>query len=448
MTSTTQRDLGSGLRRVLGLPAAVMFGLAYMLPLTVFTTFGIVNQLTEGNITASYVVTLVAMLFTAFSYAQMVRAFPVAGSAYTYTKNSMGRHVGFLSGWTLLLDYLLMPLLTYLVIGIYLAEAFPVLPQSLWIVLSAATVTVLNILGIRLVSRVAIVLLVFQAVFLIVFAVMALSATTGNPLPSIFDVLGSQGPGLGVIFTGAAILCLSFLGFDAVSALAEETVDSRTTIPKAIIIVTLVGGVLFILVSLVANYVFPDYTAYSDPDSAALDITRAAGGDFLAAFFTAAYVAGCFAAVLASQSTVARILFAMGRDGQLPRRVFGYLHPRFRTPVYASLIVGVIGLGALFMDLDLVASLISFGALAAFTMVNLAVIKHYYINQHRRAGADVLRHLLAPMIGVALCVWLWTSLSNTTLLVGALWLAAGLIYLAALTRGFRRQPPVMEMDES
>lgn len=443
-TSTTQ---GTGLNRVLRLPATVLFGLAYMLPLTVFTTYGIVNQMTEGHIISAYIVTLVAMLFTAASYARMVSAFPQAGSAYTYTRKALGGHIGFLSGWTLLLDYLLMPMITYLVIGIYMQASFPAVPQPVWIVASMAAVTALNILGIKLVSKTSSVLLAVQAVFLAVFAVMALRAASGHPMPSLPDMLFGQGPGTAVIFSGAAILCLSFLGFDAVSALAEETVDARRVIPKAIILVTLAGGVLFIVIALIANLAFPDWSTYSSVDSAALDVTNAAGGAFLEAFFTAAYIAGCFGAVLASQTTVSRILFSMGRDGVLPRRIFGYLHPKFRTPVYATLVVGAIGLVALFIDLTLASSLISFGALAAFTMVNIAVIKHFFIDERKRYGTDVLRYLAAPLAGVGLCAWLWTSLSGAAFTVGLAWLAVGLAYLAVMTRGFRKTPPELDLSE-
>lgn len=437
---------GPVLRRSLGLPGAVTFGLAYMLPLTVFTTFGIVNQLTEGHLPVAYIITLCAMLFTASSYALMVRAIPLAGSAYTYTRKTMGERVGFMSGWALLLDYLVMPLLTFLVIGIYLSESIPVIPQWVWIIGSAILVTALNIFGIKLVSNVAMVLLAFQAVFLLVFAAMALSAAAGNPMPSILDAFTAQGPGVATLFGGAAILCLSFLGFDAVSSLAEETVQAREIVPRAIIIVTLTGGVLFIAISLLSNYVFPDFSAYRDVDSAALDVVYTAGGFFLESFFTAAYIAGCFAAVLASQSTAARILYTMGRDGKLPRKIFGKLHPRYQTPARASLVVGAIGLGALFLDLDLVSSLISFGALTAFTMVNMSVIKHYFIDLGLRSGKDRLRYLIAPLIGVALCLWLWSSLSTVALIAGALWIVIGAIYMACRMRGASRATAVEEAE--
>ncbi|HSX67338.1 APC family permease, partial [Nocardioides sp.] len=249
---------------------------------------------------------------------------------------------------------------------------------------------------------------------------------------------------LSTLLAGAAILCLSFLGFDAISTLSEETRDAQRTLPRAILLVTLTGGVLFVGLALVSHLVFPDYTAFSSVDAAATDVMERAGGAFLVSFFTAASVAGAFASAMASQASVARILFAMGRDGVLPRSVFGRLSPRFNTPVPAVLIVGALSLSALVVSLELAAAMISFGALVAFSMVNLAVIKHYLIDRRQRSATDLLRHGLVPAIGFGVTAWLWTSLTSLTFTVGLSWLGVGFVYLLVLTRGFTRKPPSMD----
>lgn len=436
------------LRRVLGLGATVTFGLAYMIPLTVFTTLGIANVMTRGNLVAAYAVTLVAMLFTAFSYAAMVRRFPVAGSAYAFSRRAFGPHVGFLAGWTLLLDYLLLPMVTYLVIGIYLNAAFPAVPVWVFFLASLVLVTVLNILGIRLLSTVNLSLLALQFVFIAVFVVAAIGSIQGSPLPSFADVFLNDKANLLLILSGSALLCFSFLGFDAVSTLAEETRSPERTVPRAILIVTLGGGVLFMILSAVSDLVVPDYSGYTSEDAASLDVMHTAGGDLLAAFFTAAYVAGCFASVLASQATVSRILFSMGRDHLLPRAVFAFVHPRFRTPAGSTLVVAAISLLGLAFDLFTLSSLISFGALVAFSVVNLSVIKHYLIDRRERGPRAVLLYGMMPGIGFLLTAWLWTSLSGSALTVGIAWAAIGAIYLLAITRLFRKAPPELDLSES
>ena len=444
--TTPATESPTRLSRVLGLPSLVLFGLAYMVPLTVFTTYGVVTDMTSGRLPGAYVITLVAMLFTAYSYGRMVKAHPYAGSAYTYTERAFGSHVGFMAGWALLLDYVFLPMINYLVIGLYLGEAFPAVPTWVWVLGSIALVTALNVLGIALVARMNLVLVAFQLVFLVVFFVASFRVISGTGVPSLTDPFFGEG-GASPLFAGAAILCLSFLGFDAISTLSEETRDPRRRMPRAIMLVTVIGGVTFIVVSYVGHLVFPRWQDFTDVDSAALDVMRLAGGGFLAAFFTAAYVAGCFASAMASQASVSRILYAMGRDGMLPRGFFGRLSRRYHTPVAATVLVGMISCVALAISLELAAAMISFGALVAFSFVNLSVIKHYVLDNGARQPGDLLKYGVVPGIGVLLTLWLWTSLSGLTFVVGLSWAAVGFVYLLGLTRVFRRRPPRLRLEE-
>lgn len=432
------------LRRALGLPSLVLFGMVYIVPLTVFTTYGIVTQMSGGRLPVAYVVTLVAMFFTALSYARMAVAFPVAGSAYTYSQKTFGAPIGFLAGWSLLLDYLFLPMLNYLVIGIYLEAAFPSVPAWVFIVASIAIVTVLNIVGIVSVARANFLIIAVQTIFIVTFLAMAVAKLSGTGKVSLLAPLQGDGTAAGAapILAGAAVLCLSFLGFDAVSTLSEEAKDPTRNVPRAIIIATVVSGIVFVILSYLSQLVFPS-NAFSDVDSGSLDVMRTAGGQFLETFFTAAYVAGALGSALTSQASVARILYAMGRDRILPRPLFAHISPRFSTPVYAILVVSLVSLLAVVIDLATLASIVSFGALVAFSAVNLSVIKHFFIDRGERS---VLSNLVLPLIGFVLTVWLWTSLSGLTLKVGLAWLAAGFVWLLAVTRGFRRPTPVMDIE--
>jgi putrescine importer len=433
------------LKRVLGVPALVLFGLVYMVPLTVFTTLGIVTQLTGGRLSVAYLVTLAAMVFTARSYARMSAAYPVAGSAYAYTQKTFGAPVGFLAGWSLLLDYLFLPMLNYLVIGIYMSAAIPAVPPWVWILVSIALVTVLNVVGIVSVARANFVLLAVQIVFILVFIVMAFVATSKLGSVNLMAPFTGDGTvsGWSPIFAGAAILCLSFLGFDAVSTLSEEAKDPTRSVPKAIMIATLASGLIFIVLSYVSQIVFPS-NQFADVDAGSTDVMLAAGGQFLNVFFTAAYVAGCIGSALTSQASVARILFAMGRDGILPRKVFGQILARFGTPALSILVVSVISLAAIWIDLATLASVVSFGALVAFSFVNLTVIKHYFVDE---GDKNIVNNLVLPLIGFVLTAWLWTSLSAVALEVGLVWLAVGFVWLLIMTRGFQRPTPVLDLEE-
>jgi len=433
------------LKRALGVPSLVLFGMVYMVPLTVFTTYGIVTQLTGGRLSVAYLVTLAAMVFTARSYARMSAAYPVAGSAYAYTQKSFGAPIGFLAGWSLLLDYLFLPMLNYLVIGIYMSAAVPAVPPWAWIVISIVVVTVLNIVGIVSVARANFLLLALQAVFIAVFVVMAMVTISGSGSVNLMAPFTGDGTvgGASPIFAGAAILCLSFLGFDAVSTLSEEAKDPTRSVPKAIMIATVVSGLIFFGLSYVSQLVFPS-NQFADVDSGSLDVMTTAGGQFLNTFFTAAYVAGCIGSALTSQASVARILYAMGRDGIMPRKVFGHVSVRFATPTFAILFVSVVSLLAIWITLTFLASIVSFGALVAFSVVNLAVIKHYFVDKGEK---NVFNNIILPAIGFVLTAWLWTSLSWTTLVYGSIWLAAGFIWLLVVTRAFQRPTPVLDMEE-
>lgn len=436
----------TSLRRVMGVPSLVIFGLAYMVPLTVFTTYGLVAVTTGGHVPTAYLVTLIAMLFTAFSYAALVKAFPRAGSAYTYARRAFGGHVGFLTGWSLMIDYLLLPLINYVLMGIYLNAQLPGISPWVFALAGVVLITGLNVVGITVVRNANLVLVGLQLVFAAVFVVCAVLHVAQNPGVSLLQPLYDAGLTFPGLLAGAAMLALSFLGFDAISTLSEEARDPERTVPRAIILTTIIGGLIFTVIAYVSTLVIPRVADLENPDAAANQIMEVAAGRWLEVFFLIAYIAGCIAAALASQASVARILFAMGRDGVLPA-FFARLSPRYQTPVGAALFVGVVSLAALVADLNTVASLISFGALAAFSLVNLSVIKHFLIDERRRGGAAILRFGVLPALGFALTAWLWFSLSALALTVGLVWIGVGIVWLAVLTRGFRRRPPEVEFDD-
>jgi len=435
------------LRRALGTPSLVLFGLVYMVPLTIFTTYGIVTELTGGRVSTAYAITLLAMAFTARSYARMAGAFPYAGSAYVYSQRSFGPGVGFLSGWALMLDYLFLPMINYLVIGIYLNAAFPAIPEWAFVLITIAVVSVLNIIGIVSIARVNFVIIAVQGIFIVAFIALSFGTISGGTadLAAPFTGDGSVG-GVGVLFAGAALLALSFLGFDSISTLAEEAKDPVRSVPRAIMITTGIAGVMFIVIAWFSQMSFPS-NEFSDVDAGGLDVMAAAGGEFLTIFFTAAYIAGATGSALTSQASVSRILYAMGRDGVLPRVIFGRISPRFQTPVTAILIVSGLSLFAVFIDLGLLVEMISFGALFAFSIVNLCVIKHYYIDRRERSAAALLSNLVLPLIGFVFMFWLLTSLPPRAFVVGVIWIAAGVVLLAVTTRGFRRAVPMLDLSE-
>jgi putrescine importer len=446
-TRLTEQVTEGRFRRVLGVPSLFLFGLVYMVPLTVFTTYGIVARLTGGRVVDAYIVTLVTMLFTARSYARMAAVYPYAGSAYVYTQQSFGGGIGFLAGWSLLLDYLFLPMINYLVIGLYLHEALPAVPQWVWIFASILVVTVLNIIGIISVARTNFVIIAAQIVFIVVFVFLAIRTGTGHETSLLAPFAGDGSvDGVGSIFNGAAILCLSFLGFDSVSTLSEEAKEPKRAVPIAIMLTTIVAGFIFIMISFLAQFAHPS-SNFASVDTAATEVMLNIGGQWLSNLFLACYVAGALGSALTSQASVARILFAMGRDGVLPQRVLGVLSKRFGTPISATVLVSIVSLTALWISLDLISNLISFGALIAFSFVNLAVLKHDFIDGKQRSANKIVKSFVLPVIGFGLTIWLWTSLSGLTFIIGLSWIGAGVVILLIVTKGFTRPTPKLDMSE-
>nr|WP_233614002.1 APC family permease [Leucobacter edaphi] len=433
----------------------ILFGLAYMAIATVFTTYGIVNQITEGRLPLSYVVALLTMLFTANSYAAMVRKYPVAGSAYTYVQQGFGGGIGFLTGWVLLLDYLFIPMINFMILGLYVSTQFPSIPAWIPSLLTLIGVLVFNVLGISLVNKLNVAIISLSVAAIILFTVFAVKTAVADPnAPGIFDPFIPGHAGFSPIFTGAGVLALSFLGFDAVSTLSEEAKHPRRDIPRAIILTTLIGGALFIFVSWIGamSYHLDDWSTAPREllDAAGIVLANHVGGEWLGVLFAVMSVAGCFGSGLAGQVSVARILYSMGRDGTLPRPL-GILWSRYGTPVVAAVTVSVFALASLFLTLDQAAFMISFGALAAFAMVNLSVIRVYLFPKgglrSRLSPKDIILTGVFPLVGLALTIWLWTSLKPMTWIVGGIWFALGFAILLWNTRFFRRPVPKMDFSE-
>jgi putrescine importer len=427
----------------LHLRGVVLFGLAYMAPLIVLGTYGIVADTTSGTVPTAYILATVAMLFTAASYGRMAGVYPVAGSAYTYVRKAIDPRAGFLVGWAVLLDYFFLPMVIWLIGAAYMSAQFPDIPSWIWVVGFILITTVLNVLGIRVAVGVNFLLMAFQLLVILFFVILSLRQVAGGGHSLLSGVpFYHNGSSFGGISAGAALAAYSFLGFDAVTTLTEETFEPRRTIPRAILLTALLGGVLFVILAYATQLVHPG-AQFHDESSAAFEIATDIGGNLFAAVFLAGLMVAQFASGIAAQAGASRLMYAMGRDGVLPKRFFGYLQPKLETPVFGIALIGIVGLGALALDVTTSTSFINFGAFTAFTFVNLSVIALWL----RRREGSILRNIVVPVVGAAVDVWLLVHLDGIAITLGLCWLALGVCYLAYLTRGFRRPPPEMTFEE-
>ena len=431
------------LKRTLKLRHLVFIGLAYMAPMAVFDMFGIVSDETDGHVPLAYLVVMVAVLFTAFSYSRMVRFFPIAGSAYTYAKEAINAHLGFLVGWAATLDYLLLPMINAILSGIYMGAVFPEVPFWVWVLLTVGICTALNLVGVKLAASMNVLLVSIQLVVAVVFVVLTIVniANGANGAEVTIRPFVSSDLQLTAVAAGAAILALSFLGFDAVSTLAEEAEQPTRDIPRAIFIIVLVAGAFFITVTYLMQLIFPDVSQLADIVGASPEIAKYVGGAFFQAIFVGGYMMAVLGCGITQQMSAARLLYAMGRDGALPKRPFGRIDGRNGVPVANVLIVAAVALTALFVDLDQAASMINFGAFIAFIFVNLSVIFVFFRFLKRRSAGAWIGFVLVPAIGVAINVWLWFNLDTTSMIIGACWVVAGFVFLVFKTGGFKKPAP-------
>ncbi|MFF5398271.1 APC family permease [Peribacillus butanolivorans] len=442
---------GAKLKRTLKLWQIVMMGLAYMTPMVVFDTFGIVSGITGGHVPTAYIVALVGMLFTAASYGKLVKVFPTAGSAYTYTQKAINRHLGFLVGWSSLLDYLFLPMVNALLTKIYLTALFPEVPTWIWVVLFVGIVTILNLRSVNVLANFNTLFVLIQIAIMVVFIILVVKGLhNGEGTGQVFTIQPFINGGMDytAIITGATILCFSFLGFDAVTTLSEETPDPKKTIPKAIFLTALWGGIIFITSSFFIQLFFPDMSRFKEPDAALPEIALYVGGKLFQSIFLCATFVNTLASGLASHASVSRLLYVMGRDKVFPEKWFGFIHPKWKTPAINVVIVGVISLSALFFDLVTAASLINFGALMAFTFVNLSVVSHFVFREKKhRTIKGCFNYLIMPLIGAISIAILWINLETSSLIMGLGWFIIGFCYLIFITKAFRTAPPQYQVEE-
>jgi amino acid transporter len=435
------------LKAKLSLSSIVLFGVAYMSPAIVMLTFGVIAGASNGTSPTAYIIAAAAMSLTALSYGKMARIYPASGSAYTYARKTINAHVGFLVGWAILLDYFFLPMVAWLIQSVYLNAQFPGVPVWVWLLINIVVTTVVNGLGIVLADRVNKTLMTLTGLGIAAFVVLCIGHLTAAPAASLTAPLWNSTTTVAAVSAGAAIAAYSFLGFDAISTLSEETVKPERNIPRGIFLAVVIGGVIFVVVSYVMQLVHPG-GEFADSSTAAYSMSVLVGGKVFADIINLVIIVGGFASAMAIQASTSRLMFVMGRDGVLPRRFFGRLSARFNTPLLNLVLIGAVAMLGLGLSLDTATSFINFGAFLTFTMVNVCVIVHFVRQWRRSNRLSVVKFAVLPLLGAAVDLYLLTQLGPIALYLGMGWLVIGVIYLAVLTRAFRRTPPEMHVEEA
>jgi len=455
LTNISGTQSAAKLQKTLGLWHIIIIGLAYIQPMTLFDTFGLVSEESHYHVPTSYIIALIAILFTSISYGHMIRRYPSSGSAYTYAQKSIHPNVGFMVGWSSWLDYLLSPMVNIILAVIYLEALFPDVNHWVWVVGLTAFMTAVNLRGARFVANFNGLIVFVQLGVIAYFTWMVYSLLAGGvnadgTLVNAKYQLWSLEPfwneltSLGALITGATLLCFSFTGFDSLSSLAEETKDTEKTLPKAIFLTALLAGVIFIISTYFMQIYFPNdpKTYFEDVAATQPDILQAVGGVAFKTVVLYFAIVTVMASGISAHAGVSRLMYVMGRDGVINKKIFGHISPKSFTPSYNILIVGAVALTAGFMDLDIVISMISFGALTAFTFVNLSVISRYALRDGRTKNIkDILSFVVIPMCGFLSIFAMWLEIEETALKFGLWWAMFGILYLGYKTKGFKQPAP-------
>ncbi|WP_225809280.1 APC family permease [Streptomyces spinosus] len=441
-TGTTASATGAHrrLRRSLGFRDLVVYGLLFIAPMAPVGVFGTLDATSHGAVALVYVLATVAMAFTAFSYAQMVRVVPRAGSVFAYARAGLGDGAGFVAGWMAMLDYVLIPAVAYLFSGIAMNALVPGVSRWAWTALAVVVTTLLNLWGVRAAARVGFVVLALEIVVLVVFVVSAAvvlardGAQRGVLSPLSGD--GTQGAfALSAVIGAVSVAVLSYLGFDAIATFAEEVTGGSRKVARALLFCLALAGVLFVAQTYLVALLEPATSARLARDPGAqgtafYDAVDSAVGTWLHDLVAASKAVGAAFAALAGQAAAGRLLFAMGRDRRLPRALSRTDGGVPRVALLCAAVVTLVAAGwAARRDdgLDKLVSVVDIGALSAFTLLHASVVGYFVARQRRWSW---WRHVLVPLLGAAITVAVVVEAAGVAQVVGAVWLVIGLLVLA------------------
>src|SRR6478672_5094618 len=459
------------LRRSLTLWDLILYGVIVIQPVAPMSVFGVLSNRGHGHVVTTILIAMVAMLFTAFSYGRMARAYPSAGSAFTYVGQEINPAVGYVTGWSMVMDYMLNPMICIIWCSQQAHVFAPGVPYAIWAVFFGAVFTGLNIQGIKTSARVNTVLAAGMGAVVAIFFVAAARYVFGNPYDGAAfftrPFYDPQSWDTKSVLAATSIAVLSYIGFDGISTLSEEAENPRRNILLATVLTCLVIGILSALEVYAAQLIWPASRPFPNSDTAFTYVAGHAWAPLFAIVGFTLLVAN-FGSGMGAQIGAARLLYGMGRSKALPQSFFGVVDPKRHVPRNNVIFVGLIALaGAFVVSYGLGAEMLNFGALIAFMGVNLAaffryhvregggspilplvittviiaiaLIPHQYVFLWIAAGIGLL--ILAvwtpPLAGLAICFFLWKNLSWKAWIVGGIWMVAGITFGAIKTRGFR-----------
>ncbi|MGA7887533.1 MAG: APC family permease [Acidobacteriaceae bacterium] len=458
MAESTQQGSELRLRKVLTLWDLIFYGMVLIQPTAPIPLFGVAQKLSNGHTVTTILVAMFAMVITAVSYGRMAAVYPAAGSAYTYVGRTINPHLGFLVGWAMLLDYILQPLINVVWISVALHSRYiPAIPFPITALVITAFVTALNLIGIRSSARANKLLLAAMCVVIVAFFFLGVHYLFHQgSWPALFSIAPFYDPKtfhIRQIWGATSFAALTYIGFDGITTLSEDVQNPRRNVLLATVLVCVLTGVLSGAEVYLGQRIWPNWHTFPNLETAFMDVCHRVGGPVLFESMGFILMLAALGSALTGGLGAARLLFGMGRDGVLPRRIFAHLHPKTNTPTWNILLIGAVAwIGAVVLNYigsayEHAGELLNFGAFLAFMGVNLSTFWHFSLLR-RGDGRKVLRDLVLPLIGFVFCASIWWNLNHLAKIVGGIWFLIGATYLAATTGFFRRAPKMIDFSES
>ncbi len=452
MQPTTDPATAPQLKRVLGLWDLVYYGVILTSPIAVVPMFGEAQVLSRGHAVLTLLAAMVAMTATAVSFGRMAAVYPSAGSVYTYVTRGFGPLFGFVVGWAMFLEYLFQPLQNSLYAALTIQRLVPHVPFALLSALAVGFMTCLCWFGIRTTARANEILLAFMSVVMVAFLGEAIwyifSHQHLQGFISLAPVYNPKTFSVRAIAAGTALAATTYIGFDGVSILAEEVENPRRNVLLASVLVCVFTGLFASFQVFLAQRVWPDYRTLANPETAFMDVAKVVGGNNLFVAFAVVLLVSSLACGLAGLLGAVRLLYGMGRDNLLPRKIFGHLNAQRGNPTYNVAIAGALAyIGTLTMQWERSVEILNFGALMAFMAVNLAAVRHFGVSREGTGPRNLFLDVIAPSLGFLFCLVIFLGLQGSTLAAGAIWVAVGGVYVFLKTKALG-QPVVIDLSES
>jgi putrescine importer len=428
---------GPGLRRTLTLWDLILYGVIVIQPVAPMSVFGVLSERGRGHVVTAILIAMVAMLFTGISYGRMARAYPSAGSAFTYVAQEIHPGLGYVTGWSMVMDYILNPLICTIWCAQQAHDFAPHVPVWGWKIFFALAFTLLNIRGVKTSARINTGMAVGMGVVIAVIFVAAARYILGHPHddPGFFTrpFYDPQTFNYKALFGCTSIAVLTYIGFDGISTLSEEADNPRRNILLATVLTCVVIGLLSAIEVYVAQLIWPASQHFPDVDTAYVWVAGRAWKPLFTVVGLTLLLAN-FGSGMGAQLGAARLLFGMGRSNALPKSFFGVVDAKHRVPRNNVFFVGgIVLIGAFFLSYGLGAEMLNFGALIAFMGVNAAALLRYFV----RAQEKKVWNFIPPVVGFVICLALWVSLSRPAMIVGSIWMIAGIAFGVWKTRWFR-----------